>query len=399
MRYPITWAVSSLVILVIIATGGFALADPADDYAKAQAKSRELARSLQSYAITSALVLENNVKGQTGGMMLEVSQVAQARMPNRLKVAIESDMMSQQLGTGPSASWFMTSGTEGCYVGAPVTLTRNLEPSEGRELSEENLYNFYIGLEDFLFIEDRTPRCEVTQETLSVGGREVDCQVFEFAAETGVSRFWFDPAVGLILKARLASEISERGMVVERVLTTTVQSYQLNPAIDDDVFTFTAPRGARVVDTLERVMNPDSMVGQTAPDITFQLLDGSTLELKDLRGKTVFIDFWATWCGPCKREMPHIETLYQEFKDDPNLYIIGASNEAQATVQRFIKVNNYHFPIALVDNLERSRFKISGIPAGFVIDPEGIIRAHMVGLQNEEQLRSAFRKGGFDRAR
>jgi len=395
MRQPIIWASTLFMLLAICAVHGPALADPAADYARAQAKSRELAQSLQSYSITSDLVMENNVKGQTDGMKLEATQKARASMPDRLKVAIESSMVNQQLGTGPSESWFLVSGAGACYVGQPVTLTRDLDSSSETELSEESLFNFYTGLGDFLFIEDRTPLGEIAHETIRVGDREVNCQVFDFATEAGSSRFWFDPAVGLILKARLASEVTDRGMVVERVLTTTVQDYQLNPVINDDVFTFTAPGGVKVVDTLERVMNPDSMVGMPAPDITFQRLDGTTLELKELRGKVVFIDFWATWCGPCKVEMPHIESLYQEFKDDPGLAIIGASNEEQGAVEGFLKKNSYNFPIVLVDNLERSKYKVSSIPAGFVIDKDGIIRAHMIGVQSEAQLRSAFRKGGF----
>jgi thiol-disulfide isomerase/thioredoxin len=373
-----------------------ALADVESDYAKALEKSLKLAKAIQSYEISANLVMENNVKGQTDGMTLEATQVARGQMPDRLSLSIESPMFQQQLGCGPEMSWFSMPAAGVCYVGKPLELTRTFEDDGNMELTYDKIFNFYSGLGDFVLTEEMKPLGETVRETLTVGGTEVSCQVFGFENEDGTSQFWFDPQSGLVLKTRIVSHTLDQGMEVERILTTEVSNFALDTKIPDDKFLFEVPSGVRVVDTLERIMNPDSMVGMPAPEISFTDLDGNTIDLKDYRGKVVFIDFWATWCGPCRMEMPHIEKLFQELKGNTDLAFFGASNEDQKTVEGFLKKNKYSFPIVLVNAEDaRTKFKVTSIPAGFVIDREGIIRAHMIGTQNEAQLRAAFAKGGF----
>lgn len=395
MRHHFLRASALVLLLSVLAAAVPAQADPAAEYAQAQARSMELTETLQSYSIVSDLVMENNVKGQEGGMKMAATQRAYAKMPDRLSVSIESSMLNQQLGTGPMESWFMTSSAKACYVGQPLTLTRDLNAGDRRGFSEEAIFNFYTGLGNFLLTGQAGLPDSVAKETLEVQGRPVACQVFKFQADAGSSTFWFDAQSGLVLKARMTNEFEQSGSIMERALTTTVVSFELDPPLEDDLFTFESPAGLRVVDSMERVMNPDSMVGVEAPDISFTRMDGTKFNLKDFHGKVVFIDFWATWCGPCKMEMPHIEKLYQEFKNDPGIAFIGASNEDRGKVQGFLAQNRYNFPIVMVDDLERSRYKVSSIPAGFVIDAAGVIRAHMIGVQTEDQLRSAFKKAGF----
>ncbi len=380
--------------IMIMATG--VKADSAADYAKALEKGKKVAGSLQSYEIQSNLVMENNVKGQTGGMKLEATQVARAQMPDRIYLSIESAMFQQHLGCGPESSWFSLPAAGVCYVGPSLQLTRTFEDDGSAEMTTDKLFNFYAGLGDFIFTEDQMPQGEVSQEAVNVGGKDIPCRVFDFADQDGTSRFWFDPESGLVLKTQMVTVNQDQGVEMERVLTTTVSSFVLDQPLDDDKFQFEVPKDIRVVDSLERVMNPDSMVGQPAPDISFTDLDGKKVNLKDYRGKVVFIDFWATWCGPCRMEMPHIEKLYQELKSHDDLVFFGASNEDKKTVEGFLAKNKYNFSIVLVDAEDaRGKFKVSSIPAGFVIDREGIIRAHMIGTQNEAQLRAAFAKGGF----
>ncbi len=396
MRLNIKIISCLILLLPMLSLAGAAYADTQSDYSAALKKGLELSESVKSYEINSSLVIENNVTGQTGGMKLEATQTALGQMPDRLFVGIDSPMFKQELGTGPEKSWFFLPGAGVCYVGKPVQLSRELNPDSSLGLSEGVLFNFFSGLGDFIFTEKRTPEAEAPLETLTIGTEEFNCQVFKFIDQDGISTFWFDKKSGLILKAKMVTQMVDQGVEMERSLTTTVSSFALNGALSDDKFQFTAPSEIRVVDSLERVMNPDSMVGLPAPDISFTDLEGKTIELKDLRGKVVFIDFWATWCGPCRMEMPHIEKLFQEFKGNNGLAFLGASNEEKNTVTGFLKKNDYNFPIVLVNAEDaRGKFKVTSIPAGFVIDAEGIIRAHMIGTQSEEQLRASFAKAGF----
>ena len=396
MRPNIMIKTTLFLFLITISLAGISFADASSEYADALAKGRSLAKSVQSYEILSSLVMENNVQGQGEGMKLEATQTARGQMPDRLFVSIESPMFQQQMGTGATESWFSLPAAGVCYLGKPVKLSRTLEDDGKMELTNEKIFNFYAGISDFLFTEDRNVVGEINDEVLQVNGQEIKCRVFNFKTDDGTSQFWYDDKSGLIMKARLVTTIVDQGMEVERVLVTQVNSFSLNVELEDEKFAFETPAGLRVVNSLERVMNPDSMVGLPAPDISFTGLDGEVIHLKDNRGKVVFIDFWATWCGPCRKEMPHIEKLYQEMQGNDGIVFFGASNEEKSTVTKYLSKNEYSFPIVLVAAADaRNLFKVSSIPAGFVIDAEGIIRAHMIGTQSEGQLRAAFAKGGF----
>lgn len=396
MRLNLIKTFSLVILVAFIATTTPTLADTGSDYAKALKKSLKVAETIQSYSITSNLVMENKVKGQGEGMKLEATQRAMGQMPDRLLVSIDSPMFQQQLGVGPDKSWFSLPAASVCYVGGPLKLSRVLEDDGEMELTNEKLFNFFSGVGDYLFTNAMEPIGETLHEDLTIDGKAISCQVFKFADENGTSQFWFDGQSGLVLKTQLITSMVDQGVEMQRTLTTETTSFSLNESLDDALFLFEPPTGLRIVNSLERVMNPDSMVGLPAPDISFTDLNGKVVELKDLRGKVVFIDFWATWCGPCRMEMPHIEKLYQELKGSGKIAFLGASNEEKNTITGFLKKSDYNFPIVQVKAEDaQGLFKVSSIPAGFVIDAEGIIRAHMIGTQSEAQLRAAFAKAGF----
>ena len=391
------------VAVLMLVLASVALGSDNPDFDKAQTKAAQLAENLQSYEINADLVMEQKAVGADEGMKFEAKQNSAASMPDRLKVAIESPMFVQTWGTGPEAAWFYVAQQKVCYVGQPVQLKRNLKGGESMGLNEEEVYNFYAGVGEYLLSNDIVVAAETGSENLMVNGAEVACQVFTFAVtgedgetKTGHGTYWFDPASGLVLKAAVTTLNQQGGMEMEGTMTSTITSFTINADVADDVFTYTPPVEARVVDSFDRLLNPDSMVGEVAPDISFTTFAGETVNLKDYRGKVVFLDFWATWCGPCRMEMPHIQKLYEEMKDSGEVVFLGASNEPQATIEGWLEKNPYTFKIVMVKAEDaKGKFNVSSIPAGFVIDREGTIKAHMIGAQSEEQLRDALEKGGL----
>jgi|GEM_PF-2486509 len=391
-------ALLALVLIFLAVTPSLATNS---DYEKSVLKSRQMAEELRSYDVSGRLIMENNVRGQSGGMKMEMSVVGAAVWPDRLYGSQEGQMFAMHLGTGPGGSWFYLGQMGSCYQGEPLKLQRNYETAGQLELVPDRIFDFYTGLGQYLLASDLELLPETGSEVLVVDGREIRCQVFTTPIGTGPGvierRLWFDPESGLVLKSRTVVAAQRNGVDIEQVLTANLERFELDGEIAEERFTYTPPTGAKVVDSFDRLTNPDAMTGQPAPDISFKDFEGNVIRLADFRGKVVFLDFWATWCGPCKMEMPHIQTLYQELGTSGEVVFIGASNENQATIQNFLEKNPYTFKIVTVSQEEsHGKYKVSSIPAGFVIDRDGIIRAHMIGAQSEAQLRAALAKAGID---
>ncbi len=96
---------------------------------------------------------------------------------------------------------------------------------------------------------------------------------------------------------------------------------------------------------------------------------GEVFELSDFKGKPVFLNFWATWCPPCIAEMPSIQSLYEEYKDDVIFVLI--SNESVGIVEAFLKKEEYTFPSYSLKNSLPAVFRTSTIPATYLIGPNG----------------------------
>lgn len=126
--------------------------------------------------------------------------------------------------------------------------------------------------------------------------------------------------------------------------------------------------------------------GVEAPDLTVTRLDGTPLRLRELRGKRVVLDFWATWCGPCVQEIPHFVQLYQDFGRD-QLEIVGISDEEADTLRRFVKKENIPYPIGNAVDPVAPYNQIQAYPTTFFIDRRGIIQSVAVGYHDLEFLR------------
>ncbi len=123
-------------------------------------------------------------------------------------------------------------------------------------------------------------------------------------------------------------------------------------------------------------------VGFPAPDFTLELLDGSEMTLSDLKGQVVLVNLWASWCPPCRIEMPAIEAAYQEYKER-GFVVLGVNTTDQDSEQdaaAFVQQVGVTFPILLDRSGEVSRaYLLRGLPTSYFIDGDGIIRAIVVG--------------------
>ncbi len=111
-------------------------------------------------------------------------------------------------------------------------------------------------------------------------------------------------------------------------------------------------------------------------------LTGETVSLASLKGKVVFLNVWATWCGPCREEMPSMETLYDELKGNKDFVMLAVSQDTKgkSAVVPYVEKNGYHFRILLdPENKVGDSYGVSGVPETFIIDRNGRIVAHHMG--------------------
>ena len=124
--------------------------------------------------------------------------------------------------------------------------------------------------------------------------------------------------------------------------------------------------------------------GDNAPNFTLKNLDGKEISLNQFRGKHILVNFWATWCGPCKIEMPSLEALYERFKDR-NFVLLAISNDMFGAniVKPFVKAHNINFPVLLDQRLKVSNaFGVVSLPTTFMIDPQGKIIGALFGAED-----------------
>lgn len=126
-----------------------------------------------------------------------------------------------------------------------------------------------------------------------------------------------------------------------------------------------------------------------AIDFKLKDLNGNELSLSDLKGKKVFLNFWATWCPPCKAEMPEMEKLYQETKDSDLVIVAVEIGEPLDTVKSFIDSNKYNFKVLLdPDQTVATKYNITSIPTSYFIDTDGNIVSKHVGGMNIDQMKA-----------
>ena len=127
-----------------------------------------------------------------------------------------------------------------------------------------------------------------------------------------------------------------------------------------------------------------------APGFTVVDADGNEVSLKDFRGKGVVVNFWASWCGPCKSEMPHFQAAYEEYGEDVHFLMVNLSTafgDTRADAEKILEENGYTFPVYYDDMAECAyAYGISGVPVTVFIDADGMIASSKTGMISEADL-------------
>ncbi|MGP4059933.1 peroxiredoxin family protein [Halobacillus litoralis] len=137
---------------------------------------------------------------------------------------------------------------------------------------------------------------------------------------------------------------------------------------------------------------PDGLEeGEQAPDFTLQTLEGETVKLSDFKGKKVFLNYWATWCPPCREEMPEMQRFHEEFGDEVVILAVNGTGSEKSVkqVKEYVQEGEYTFPILLDKDLAINQtYEIISIPTTYFIGTDGVIQQpRIVGPMTYEYMK------------
>jgi peroxiredoxin/outer membrane lipoprotein-sorting protein len=228
-------------------------------------------------------------------------------------------------------------------------------------------------------------------DQIKIAGAKIDCYVLQFRLPHSSNELWIDKQRFLVLR-----QVQKTNTVVNGQIKMTLNFKQadISNTPENDLFTFTPPEKAIQVQTLPGEQ-PD-LTGRVATDFSLRSLESAKVTLSELRGKVVLLNFWATWCRPCLKELSIIEKLHREY-EAKGLVVLGISGEDSASVKNFLKQNQYTQPVLMDDKRDVHRmYGARSIPTVIVIDRSGVIRAHEVGGRSEGELIAALRSAGLE---
>lgn len=132
-------------------------------------------------------------------------------------------------------------------------------------------------------------------------------------------------------------------------------------------------------------------VGKTMSDLALQDLSGNTVRLSDFAGRPVLINAWATWCPPCREEMPLLQVYYQAHQAEELAFLAINAGEGAATINKFITANGFSFPVLLDPNADAlHRLGIDSFPTSVLVGRDGTVQAVHIGLLTAATLDEEF---------
>lgn len=368
-------------------------------------KMAETYRTLESYQFEG--IMKRELKAEGYQQTREIPVLKAAILPDKLRVERGWPKTRMVMVSNGQESWLYLAQLNQYSRSAPMDVKRFLEQGPSDEsASFSTLYRSFVT--QYATLPDTVKRARVLrEETLDLAEESRPCVVVEveLGGEEGSKKeeilprvLWIEKNRNLVLKETSGSrsESPDFEGMLESKQTLTLRLARINVPLPDSLFAFQPPANAKEI-SLAGVRRPGrrSLEGQAAREFTLRDAKGESFTLASLRGKVVLLNFWATWCGPCRTEMPFLDRLQKDYKDQ-GLVVLGITDEEPELAQRFLVTNHISFP-SLFDRQQEvaALYQVIAIPTILVINREGKIVFQSIGVSNEGPLKTALKEAGL----
>lgn len=302
-------------------------------------------------------------------------------LPNRFAIRVKPTVGTDQAVISDGKVLVESSSTSKSFYAAPshigFTSTRLMRfPTSAASL----LYKVMLGSRYLHDLVDTKP-FPVIELPAEQGLRQIR---FSSKEGFGIVTMAIEPKTGLI-RSIVCRQESSSG---RRTIRETYESILVNQPIMAKVFEPPkVPQGAKL--GRSEVQHPPVPLGDAAPNVLLTKIDGKPVSIRSLRGHLVLLDFWATWCGPCKESLPHSDEL-QKLYGAKGLVVLAVTAEEPTLVRRFWNATTYAMaPVIDKQSVANKAYGVTSIPTFVIIDAQGRLTGYFVGSDKTKQVRAS----------
>ncbi len=360
-------------------------------------------RGFTSYHFEGTSHMEMSLGGQT--QKLDVPFRLAAVKPAKMRTEILNPMMSVVSVSDGSQTWMYVPQAHQ-YTHQDAAPLAGAGGDIGSALAMGTPIQRYVAPLDGLLGARIAGHIVMTQDGAP---RRCTVVIAQFAAPTdqpvrlSPNTMWVDDATHAVVRDSVVVTVPHGGPdggAVTMSTTTTFGRVSVDQPVPDSLFAFAPPADAKLVDKIAMggaAPPPSPLIGKPAQDFELADLAGAKHSLSGFKGKVVLVDFWATWCGPCRRELPNVVKLRKELAAKGLEVVAVDVGEAPTAVNGYLHDNQLDLPVWLDrDRKVSEAYGANAIPTLVVVGRDGVVSSLVVGLHDESDLRALLQKAGIE---